>query len=482
MGRDVGHGSESATIGLLVMLFHTWPFLIFFAIVLTGYWSLRAGRFWLHWLLAASLFFYGFWSPWYLLLIVYSTLVDYVCVQMMDRPQAGLKLSRKVTWLWGSLVNNLGLLAYFKYTNFFLDNANWLGRSFGLDWELPLQEIVLPVGISFFTFQSMSYSIDFYGGQIEREKSFVRFATFVAFFPQLVAGPVERARELLPQLARPRPFEWSLIADGASLFLTGLFKKVALSNYLAAYADPIFNVPERHSGAHLAMATFAFAWQIYFDFSGYTDMARGVARAMGFDLMLNFRHPYLATGFGDFWSRWHISLSSWFRDYVYIPLGGSRCGALRTYVNLFVVMVISGFWHGANWTFVVWGVIHGVAAIVTRSLERSAWYRDRFPTILKQVFVFLVVCIGWIYFRADSLTTANRIVAEIVTGSWKDPGFPVLLWGLVLSVWAYQWISESRFQWITDSGLTRVVLAILMFLYIACVPGEADQPFIYFQF
>lgn len=438
------------------MLFHTWPFLLFFVIVFAVYWSLRSTRFWLHWLLVASYFFYGYWNPWYLLLIAYSTFIDYWCVEMMDRRK------RRSLWLWVSLINNLGLLAYFKYTDFFIGNANRFSGLVGISHEIPLQEIVLPVGISFFTFQSMSYTIDFYRGNVAREKSFVRFATFVAFFPQLVAGPVERAKELLPQLATPAKFSWNNVSDGLSLFLTGLFKKVALSNYLAAYADPIFDLPERYSGAHLAMATFAFAWQIYFDFSGYTDMARGVARSMGFNLMLNFRHPYLATGLGDFWSRWHISLSTWFRDYVYIPLGGSRNGALQTYRNLFIVMVISGFWHGADWTFLVWGALHGLGAMLTRSFERSTWYRETFPTFFKRVGVFLFVCLGWIFFRAESLTSANEIIAKICSGNWADPQFPLLLLFLVMAVWLYQWMSESRLKVITDNVYVKVGLAISM--------------------
>ncbi|MCH7688247.1 MAG: MBOAT family protein, partial [Planctomycetes bacterium] len=317
------------------MLFHTWPFLLFFVVAYTVYLALRKTQYWLHWLLAASYFFYGWWNPLYLLLIVYSTALDYGVVNAMDRGR------RKKLWLWISIANNLALLGFFKYAGFVTDNINALLTQFDLPYYVPAPGVLLPVGISFYTFQSMSYTIDFYRGQIEREKSFVRFAAFVSLFPQLVAGPIERARQLLPQLHRFPKITTQDVTDGMSLFVVGLFKKVALADYLGMYVDPIYATPDRYGSPALMLATFAFAWQIYFDFSGYTDMARGVARAMGIRLMLNFNNPYLATSLGDFWSRWHISLSTWFRDYVYIPLGGNRIGGLMTYRNLLLTMVIS---------------------------------------------------------------------------------------------------------------------------------------------
>ena len=461
------------------MLFHTWPFLYFFVVVYFVFLLLRKTRFWQAWMLIASYSFYGFWNPYYLILILYSTLIDYVCVVQMDCSK------RRKLWLWTSLLNNLLVLGSFKYARFLIAATNdLLARAdnsvelLAPDW-LPSS---LPVGISFFTFQSMSYTIDFYRGEIKRERSFLRFATFVSFFPQLVAGPIERANKLLPQLALAPKINATNIADGASLFITGLFKKVALSNYLAAYADPIFALAERHDGATLAAATFAFAWQIYFDFSGYTDMARGVARAMGFDLMLNFRNPYLATSLSDFWGRWHISLSTWFRDYVYIPLGGNRNGNFSLYRNLFLTMLISGIWHGAAWTYVIWGAIHGIAAVLSRPLERSTWYHNRVPNIAKQVCVFVFVCVAWVYFRSTTVSEAHLILSRIFTTTWELPAFPMLLLFLVLCVWIYEAVSESRFRGALENGPVKILLVVSMLIYLAIVPGHADVPFIYFQF
>ncbi len=461
------------------MLFHTWPFLYFFLVVYFVFLLLRQTRFWQAWMLIASYAFYGFWNPYYLILIFYSTLIDYVCVVQMDSSR------RRKLWLWASLLNNLLVLGIFKYARFLIAATNDLLSQANLAVELLIPDWLpssLPVGISFFTFQSMSYTIDFYRGEIQRERSFLRFATFVSFFPQLVAGPIERANKLLPQLVVAPKITANNIADGASLFITGLFKKVALSNYLAAYADPIFALPERHDGATLAAATFAFAWQIYFDFSGYTDMARGVARAMGFDLMLNFRNPYLANSLSDFWGRWHISLSTWFRDYVYIPLGGNRDGNLSLYRNLFLTMLISGIWHGAAWTYVAWGAIHGIAAVMSRPLERSTWYQKRFPNIVKQACVFGFVCVAWVYFRSTTVSEAHLILSRIFTTTWELPDFPLLLLSLVLCVWIYEAVSESRLRAIVDSGTVRILLTVSMLLYLATAPGHADVPFIYFQF
>ena len=273
-------------------------------------------------------------------------------------------------------------------------------------------EYLLPVGISFFTFQSLSYTIDFYFGKVHRERNFLRFATFVCFFPQLMAGPIERARHLLPQFNQFPPIRLQNFTDGASLFLVGLFKKLALANYLSFYVERVYDNPKAFGAPALLAATIAFAWQIFFDFSGYTDMARGVAKLMGFNLILNFNNPYLATGLGEFWTRWHISLSSWFRDYVYIPLGGNRGSQWKTYRNLFITFFISGIWHGAAWTFVIWGALHGLGVLLTRELERSPFYCERVPRLVKQVGVFLFVCFTWIFFRAGSLSDALLIIRQ----------------------------------------------------------------------
>jgi D-alanyl-lipoteichoic acid acyltransferase DltB (MBOAT superfamily) len=346
----------------------------------------------------------------------------------------------------------------------------------------PGWEYVLPVGISFYTFQSMSYTIDFYRGNIAREPSFVRFATFVTFFPQLVAGPIERAKNLLPQFSKLPRVTVVDVSDGASLFLVGLFKKVALANYIGPYVDRVYGEAATQGGAALTLATFAFGWQIYFDFSGYTDMARGVARCMGFRLMLNFRNPYLAVNLADFWSRWHISLSTWFRDYLYIPLGGSRVGSLKLWRNLLITFVISGLWHGAAWTFLIWGALHGLGLIANRALEQAAWWRDRCPCMAKRLVVFVFVCFAWVFFRAESLGQAVEILQRIFTTGWTDPQMPLLLLLLVVSIWVYQFIYESPLRAWLEKPLMKVVMAVAMILWLLLFAPGGGEPFIYFQF
>ncbi len=525
------------------MLFHTLPFLLFMAVALPGFYALRRTPLWAPWLLAASYFFYGWWNPWYLLLVVYSTGLDFLLVLLMDHCPArgeaapdrrdrtlrwslaafgsaaaalavgavvgpaalrptllafttlvglmalGAALADRRMWLLISLFNNLFLLLFFKYARFVATNLNALLGSLGSPLTMPDPasltppgwEYLLPVGISFFTFQSMSYTIDFYLGRVERERSLLRFATFVCFFPQLMAGPIERARNMLPQFRQAQPFRLQNLTDGLSLFLVGLFKKLALANYLSLYVERVYSDPASFGSPDLLLATFAFAWQIFFDFSGYTDMARGVARMMGFHLTLNFRNPYTATGLGDFWQRWHISLSSWFRDYVYIPLGGSRSGKAATYRNLFITFLVSGIWHGANWTFAVWGVMHAVGVIATRELERSPFYHHRVPRLLKQAGVFAYVCLAWVFFRAADVPQALLILRGMFAGPWMAPGAPGLMLALVGGVWDYQFAYESRWRPMLAAAPVRVGLAACMALYLAlCSSGGGA--FIYFQF
>ena len=533
------------------MLFHTWPFLVFILIVLPIFYALRKTRLWIPWLMAASYFFYGWWNPYYLILVVYSTALDYFLVTLMDHcPREGEKVdvwarltrfrfgdsvltlafilstlftlliagiaiagphtlrptmsilglifllmacgslfsSRRV-WLIISLFNNLALLLFFKYAQFVVDNLtavfHWAHWSIHLPDPSSLMpygfSYVLPVGISFFTFQSLSYTIDFYFGKVERERNFLRFATFVCFFPQLMAGPIERAKHLLPQFQQFPPIKLQNFTDGLSLFLVGLFKKLALANYLSLYVERIYDNPKAFDAPALALATFAFAWQIFFDFSGYTDMARGLAKLMGFNLILNFNNPYLATGLGDFWTRWHISLSSWFRDYVYIPLGGNRKGSVLTYRNLFITFLISGIWHGAAWTFAIWGALHALGVMITRELERSTFYRDRVPRIAKQLAVFAFVCFAWIFFRANSLPDALLIVKRIFTSGWSNPQIPALMVALAVLVWIYQFLYESKLRQILETGVVRVGLAVAMILYMFLF-ASGGGAFIYFQF
>jgi D-alanyl-lipoteichoic acid acyltransferase DltB (MBOAT superfamily) len=482
------------------MLFHTWVFFVFFLIVYPVFLLVRRNNRLMNvWLMVASYTFYGWWNPWYLLLLFGTSAIDYVMVLLMER-----KRSTRTLWLVISLVSNFGFLGYFKYSGFITENVNALLTHLGFYFQLPdpaaypnavlgmfgvpddwyFRHVILPIGISFHTFQSMSYTIDAYRGVIRTERSFIRFLTFVSFFPQLVAGPIERATNLLPQLQRTPRITGRDISDGLSLFLVGYFKKVALADYLGKYADVVYGNPGRFQAPALILGTLAFGWQIYFDFSGYTDMARGVARVMGFRLMLNFNNPYAATGLGDFWNRWHISLSTWFKDYLYFPLGGSRHGKLRTYLNMFITMVVSGIWHGAAWTFVIWGGLHALGRGLTREAEQTAFYKERIPRLLKQAAVFSFVMFTWIFFRAQSLGDAWLIIRRIFTTRWADPRFPLLMAGLVLAVWLYQLLYTSRSAlggWL-EARPVRVGLAMLMVAYLMIVAQPGTRQFIYFQF
>jgi D-alanyl-lipoteichoic acid acyltransferase DltB (MBOAT superfamily) len=491
------------------MLFHTWVFFVFFAIVYPVYLLLRRNNWWMNvWLMIASYTFYGWWNWHYLLLLFGTSAIDYVMVLFMERSRTQ---GMKKLWLIISLVSNFGFLGYFKYSVFLTNNLNallgWMDAPFRLHdpvWypnqmiglfgatDTFFEKVVLPIGISFHTFQSMSYTIDAYRGKIQTERSFIRFLTFVSFFPQLVAGPIERASNLLPQLqGRPQVTRQD-ITDGLSLFLVGFFKKVALADYLAKYVDLVYANPAGFEAAALLLATVAFAWQIYFDFSGYTDMARGIARVMGFHLILNFNNPYTATGLGEFWARWHISLSTWFKDYLYFPLGGNRHGTLLTYRNMFLTMVISGVWHGADWTFVMWGALHALGRCLTRGLEQSGFYRRRVPTLFKQAWVFTFVTFTWIFFRAEGSETdalqgirnAWLIVTRIASTGWADPRFPVLMAVLILAVWLYQlaFSRDGRLRRFLELGPVRVGLAILMVAYLAIIAQPSTKAFIYFQF
>ncbi len=458
------------------MLFHTWPFALFFIIVYPAYLALRNTRLRFPWLLAASYFFYACFNPLYLIIISYSTLVDFFVVMKME------KSPRRKMWLSISVINNLGLLGFFKYGGFVTDNINLLLSSLKMPYEIASPGILLPVGISFYIFQSMSYTIDFYRGKIEREKSFIKYATFVSLFPKLFAGPIERAKNLLPQLHKPPRISIHDVTDGISLFVVGFFKKVALADYMAMYVDKVYDAPEQFHAPALILATFLFSWQIYFDFSGYTDMARGIARMMGFRLMLNFNNPYLATGLGDFWSRWHISLSSWFRDYVYIPLGGNRKGKFNTYRNMFLTLVISGLWHGAAWTFVMWGTVHAIGYSCTRELERTAFYKNRVPKIAKQLFVFIFVSFAWIFFKAHTISDAWTIVTRIFSSGLQNPYCPLLALVLIFAVWLYQFAYESRIRWLLELRFVRIGIVLLVVFYLVIFAPTSDKTFIYMQF
>ncbi|MBL7153598.1 MAG: MBOAT family protein [Phycisphaerae bacterium] len=458
------------------MYFQTWPFALFFIVFYPAYLALKGTKFRLPLLVAASYFFYACLNPLYLILIAYSTALDYTVVTAMA------KSGRKKSWLALSIANNLGLLSFFKYGVFVTDNINVLLSSLNVPYILPAPGIFLPAGLSFYVFQSMSYTIDYYRGNVEREKSLIKYAAFVSLFPRLLMGPIERAKNLLPQLAKTPRVTGRDIGDGLSLFVVGMFKKIALADYLALYVNKVYAAPDEFQSPALILATFLFAWQIYFDFSGYTDMARGVARMMGLRLMLNFNNPYLATSLGDFWGRWHISLSSWFKDYLYIPLGGNRKGTFNTYKNMFLVMVISGLWHGAAWTFVIWGAVHALGRFLTRELERTSFYRLKVPKLAKQLLVFAFVTFAWVFFKAEIISDAWTIIERIFTTGFADPRCPVLALALVFAVWLYQFAYESRLKSILELRLVRITMIILMILYLALFAPSTGQAFIYMQF
>ncbi len=458
------------------MLFQTLPFFAFFAILYPLYLLTKETRLRLPLLLVASYVFYAWLSPLYLLPLIYATVADYLILAQMARSR------RPKAWLALSIINSLAVLGFFKYGAFIANNINAAFSAAGLAYTLRVPTALLPAGLSFFLLQSIGYVIDVHRGTVPREKSFLTHAAFVSFFPRLLAGPIERAGNLLPQLRTSVPVSLRDFTDGLSIFVVGYFKKVALADYLALYVAKIYAAPGEHRAPALILATFLFAWQIYFDFSGYTDMARGVARMMGIHLMLNFDNPYLASSMGDFWKRWHISLSSWFRDYVYIPLGGNRKGKFATYRNVFLTMVLSGLWHGAAWTFVLWGAIHALGNFATRELERTAYYVHKVPYAVKLLIVLVFVTFAWIFFRAESIGAAGTIIARTFTSGLGNPYVPLLALALITAVWTYQFFFASRLRWVLEAGLVRVGLVLAMLVYMILTVGGEGQQFIYMQF
>ena len=390
------------------MIFHSLDFAIFFSVVFTVYWLLghRAQNVLL---LVASYYFYGYVHPWFLILIAFSTGLDYTLARGIERFP-----SRRKQLLALSLIANLGLLGFFKYFGFFVDNVFSALQALGLGVSKPTLSILLPVGISFYTFQALSYTIDVYRGELKARKSLLDFAAFVALFPQLVAGPIERASRLLPQVESPRKFDPERAREGVVLMCWGLFKKVVIADNVAVFANKIFAVSEP-SFSLVWAGTFAFAIQIYADFSAYSDIARGSAKLLGFELMKNFDHPYVAQTPGEFWRRWHISLSTWFRDYVYIPLGGNRSSRFKHLRNIFLTFLLSGLWHGASWNFVLWGAYHGVILIAYDSLARVAprVLTTRWLAVPRMVLCFALVNVGWLMFRETETAQLLRDLVQL---------------------------------------------------------------------
>ena len=398
------------------MLFNSFEFLLFFLLSLATY-AVTPKKFrWLQ-LLIFSYGFYMWWNPKYILLIVVSTLIDYWCSMQMGKLP---KVKRK-PFLWLSILSNLGILFAFKYFNFFADAAQNISTFLNISYSKPFFEVMLPMGISFYTFQTMSFSIDVYNDKIKPEKHLGIFALYVSYFPQLVAGPIERASHLLPQIKNFHAIQWSNISIGFRWIILGLIKKVVIADRLALYTDSVYNNPSNFGALTLVLATIFFAFQIYCDFSGYSDIAVGVARFFNVKLMENFKMPYFSTSISEFWKRWHISLSTWFRDYVYIPLGGNRTVKWKWYYNLFITFLISGLWHGANWTFVIWGALHGmflILAIIFNQKGENA-NNSTFKYLLKNIWVFTLVLMGWVFFRSNTVIDAFYILKTIATTNWS---------------------------------------------------------------
>ncbi len=466
------------------MLFNSWTFLVFFAVVYTVYRSLGTRVRWQNLLLLlASYFFYAWWDYRFLSLILISTAVDYAVSLGLDR-EANSR-ARKLL-LWTSLGTNLGILSLFKYFDFFQENLVALFSQLGFHASPLTLEVILPLGISFYTFQTLSYTIDVYRRKISACRNPVDFALFVAFFPQLVAGPIERAATLLPQIQKARHPSLDQIHGGVFLILWGLTKKIVIADNAALIVNPIYNAYTAFDGFDLIIATLAFALQIYGDFSGYTDIARGLAKLMGFELMLNFRLPYFATTPSDFWRRWHISLSSWLRDYLYIPLGGNRAGPTRTLINLFLTMLIGGLWHGARWNFVLWGAFHGVILILYRIVDQRPRRWSLPETALRMLIMFILTLIGWIFFRSESLEQIQYLFTHMgFTLSSGSLGLLRQLAGLaapllVVQIWQQRsgdLLAPIRNGPLTIAGLYTVLL-LLLFLF----GVRASTEFIYFQF
>ena len=458
-------------------LFQSWEFLFFFLPLLVLYAIFRRTKLRVVLILVGSYIFYAWWDWRFPIFLAVVTVSDYLIARGMEH--CGEK-GRK--WLVAeSCIINLGILCSFKYLHFITENVIWLFGKCGVTLEAPEFSWLLPVGLSFFTFKSLSYVCDVGSGKLRAEKNFINYAAYVAFFPQLVAGPIERAQTLLPQLKHAMPMTWSDLSVGISIFISGLFKKVVMADLLAAYADPIFTTPAKYGGAALLGAAVAFSWQIYFDFAGYSDMARGVARALGFRTILNFDNPYVAVDVRDFWRRWHISLSSWFRDYVYIPLGGSRRVKLRVWWNVIVTMLVSGLWHGAAWTFIIWGGANGVGSVVSSTFDKSSWYQ-KIPKILKQLAAFVFMAFTWVFFRAKNLTAAwemLRGIAKWQPGPSPVPVIPFLILGVV---WTYQLVWASRFRPVLESRPARMIAVAVVLLAILLLGSGANTQFIYEQF
>jgi alginate O-acetyltransferase complex protein AlgI len=464
------------------MLFQTLDFAVFLPVVFGIYWLLhRHFRLQNLWVVIASQVFYGWWDWRFLLLIWASALLDFFVglrLESTDHPGA------RRNWVALSLVGNLGMLGYFKYAEFFVENFTRVFRVFGAEIPSAQLDLILPVGISFYTFQTMSYSLDVYRKEIRASRDIVEFMAYVSFFPQLVAGPIERAKNLLGQFQRPRELDFERAKDGLRQILWGLCKKVLVADACGLYVQQIYHTPESYTGAAVAIAIGLSLVQIYGDFSGYSDIAIGTGRLFGIDLMRNFDFPLFATSVRDFWQRWHISLMQWFRDYVYRPLGGSRGGRVRQYRNITIVFLLSAFWHGPSWAFVAWGAYSAMTYLLSvdrpprpmtfRNLGRSAW-------------VFLVVALGTVFFRARDFEHAQHIVVRIFDSAGKWQAVPAVTWLPLLVMLAVEWQGRRDQHGLEKFLMSRHPLLRWSFYYLLIgaflvMGGHAGKPFVYFRF
>lgn len=462
------------------MLFNSLLFFLFFSIVTSCYYLLPFKIRWI-WLLAASCYFYMYFRPQYILIIFFTIIVDYIAGLLIE-PASG---SKRKLFLLISIVVNVGVLGFYKYFNFISENFNLLlgGTRTG---PIPMLDFILPIGLSFHTFQAMSYTIEVYRGHQKAERHFGIYALYVMFYPQMVAGPIERPQHILPQLHRLNKVNDGKFVSGILLMATGLFKKMVIADRLGLYVDPVFSHPHSHSALELLLATYFFAFQIYCDFSGYSDIAIGAALILGVELMKNFNMPYLATNLAEFWKRWHISLSTWFRDYLYIPLGGNRGPFYYTCFNLLLVFLISGLWHGANWKYLVWGLLHGSLLIGYQVLKKLR-IEVKGYRFLKWLLTFNLVCLAWIFFRADTVGDAWFILKKIVlAGSvtyqagnimdLREIGYCIIL---MLALIAGEWCLRKSGGY-SNSKKILITLLLLITGYFLGIFNETQ--FIYFQF
>jgi len=478
------------------MLFNSIEFVIFFLIVTTFYFALQHRYRWFL-LLTSSCYFYMSFVPIYILILGFTIIIDYWAGIFLEKTTG----KNRKFFLIASLVANIGVLSVFKYYNFFNENLTALLHDIGLENPVPALSILLPIGLSFHTFQAMSYTIEVYRGNQKAEKNFGIYALYVMFYPQLVAGPIERPQNLLHQFYENHKFDYERVVNGLKLILWGFFKKLVIADRLALYVGAVYNNPTHHTGLSFIMATIFFAFQIYCDFSGYSDIAIGAAKVMGFKLMTNFNRPYLARNISEFWQRWHISLSTWFKDYLYIPLGGNRVSVPRWYFNLFFVFLISGLWHGANWTFIIWGALNGfylVFAIVSRGIRNRIAQLvglNKLPRINRTIEVattFMLVCFAWIFFRANSLADSFLIIKNIFNlkgplffDSADPSSFVFSVFGIcmLLMIELKQEYYKGKFSLFNNPhwlirNLSYAVLIILILLIGVFDGGQ----FIYFQF